>query len=85
LKKEFKETKAAKNAITPAAITPAPTSSGYGSNKFEMWRLDKVDNKKEFNMVLKDGKTYYWCNKHKYPSSNVQWMYVFHKPTDHDA
>jgi hypothetical protein len=70
LKKEFNKTKAAKNAI------PA-------SNKFEMWRLEKVDNKEEFNMVVKDGKTYYWCDKHKYPSYDVQGMCVFHKPTDH--
>ena len=80
LKKEFNEVKAAKN-ITPSI----PTPSGPGSNKFEQWRLEKVDNKEEFNMVVRDGKTYYWCNKHKYPSSNVQGMYVFHKPTEHDA
>jgi hypothetical protein len=80
LKKEFNETKAAKNAITPA-----PVPSGPGSNKFEQWHLEKVDNKKEFNMIVKDGKTYYWCDKHKYPTSEVQGMYVFHKPTDHDA
>ncbi len=80
LKKEFNETKAVKNAITPA-----PTPSGPGSNKFEMWCLEKVDNKEEFNTVVKDGKTYYWCDKHKYPSSDIQEMYVFHKPADHDA
>ena len=80
LKKEFNEVKAAKN-ITPSI----PTPSGPGSNKFEQWRLEKVDNKEEFNMVVRDGKTYYWCNKHKYPLSNVQGMYVFHKPTEHDA
>jgi hypothetical protein len=39
LKKEFNGTKAVKNAITPA---PAP--SGPGLNKFEQWRLEKVDN-----------------------------------------
>ena len=80
LKKEFNKTKAAKNAITPT-----PTLSGPGSNKFKMWRIEKVDNKEVFNMVVKDEKTYYWCHKHKYPLSNVQGMYVFHKPTDHDA
>ena len=80
LKKEFNETKAAKN-ITPS--TPNP--SGPGSNKFEQWRLEKVDNKEEFNMVVRDGKTYYWCDKHKFPLSNVQGMYVFHKLTEHDA
>ena len=36
-------------------------------------------------MVVKDGKTYYWCDKHKYSLSGIQGMYVFHKPTDHDA
>jgi hypothetical protein len=36
-------------------------------------------------MVVRDGKTYYWCDKHKCPSSNVQGMYVFHKPTEHDT
>jgi hypothetical protein len=80
LKKEFNEVKAAKT-ITPST----PTPSGSGSNKFEQWRLEKVDNKEEFNMVVRDGKTYYWCDKHKFPSSNVQGMYVFHKPTEHDA
>ncbi len=80
LKKEFNEVKSAK-IITP----PTPTPSGSGSNKFEQWRLEKVNNKEEFNMVVRDGKTYYWCDKHKYPSSNVQGMYVFHKPIEHDA
>jgi hypothetical protein len=80
LKKEFNETKAVKNAITSA---PAP--SGPGLNKFQQWRLEKVDNNEEFNRVVKDGKTYYWCDKHKFPMSDVQGMYVFHKPTDHGA
>jgi len=79
LKKVFNEFKAAK-IITPST----PTPSGPGSNKFEQWRLEKVDNKEEFNMVVRDGKTYCWCDKHKFPSSNVQGMYVFHKPTEHD-
>ncbi len=82
LKKEFNKVKAAKNIIpTPSWSTP----TGSGSSKFEQWRLEKVDNKEEFNMVVRDGKTYYWCDKHKFPTSNVQWMYVFHKPTEHDA
>jgi len=80
LKKEFNEVKAAKN-ITPS--TPTPSRSG--SNKFKQWRLEKVDNKEEFNMVLRDGKTYYWCDKHNFPSSNFQGMYIFHKPTEHDT
>ncbi len=80
LKKEFNETKAAKNAITLASVP-----SGPGLNKFEQWHLEKVDKKEEFNMIVKDGKTYYWGDKHKYPMSDVQGMYVFHKPTNHDA
>jgi len=73
LKKEFNKVKAAKS-ITPST----PTPSGPGSNKFEQWRLEKVDNKEEFNMVVRYGKTYYWCDKHKFPSSNVQGMYLYH-------
>ena len=51
LKKEFNQAKALNNTFTPA-----PASSGAGSNKFEQWRLMKVDNKEEFNMIVKDGK-----------------------------
>jgi hypothetical protein len=80
LKKEFNQAKALNNTFIQASA-----SSGAGSNKLEQLHLEKVDNKEEFNMIVKDGKTYYWCNQHKYPSSNVQGMYVFHKPTDHEA
>jgi hypothetical protein len=80
LKKEFHPAKASNNTFTPAFA-----SSGSGSNKSEQWRLEKVDNKEEFNMIMKDGRTYYWCNEHKYPLSNVQGMYVFHTPTDHEV
>ncbi len=66
LKKEFYQAKASNNTFTIAYA-----SSGAGSNKFEQWRLEKVDNKEEFNMIVKDGKTYYWCNQHKYPSSDI--------------
>jgi hypothetical protein len=50
-----------------------------------MWRLTKVNNNKEFNMVEKEGKTYYWCDKHKHPDSEQLGMYDFHKPTEHEA
>ncbi len=36
-------------------------------------------------MIMKDGKNYYWCDQHKYPLSATQGIYVFHKPTEHDA
>jgi hypothetical protein len=52
---------------------------------FQIWRLTKLNNKKEFNTVKKEGKTYYWCDKHKHPDSEQSGMYVFHKPTEHDA
>jgi hypothetical protein len=80
LRKEFHQAKALNNTFTPASA-----SSGASSNKFEQWRLEKADNKEECNMIVKGGKTYYWCNQHKYPSCNIQGMYVFHKPTDYEA
>ncbi len=54
LKREFNEVKAAKN-IT--CSTPPPR--GPGSNKFEQWCLEKVDNEEESNMIVRDGKTYF--------------------------
>ncbi len=82
LKKEFSQVKSLANTFTP---TTASCTSGPGSNKFEQWRLEKIDNKEEFNMIVKNGKKYYWCDKHKYPTSDVQGMYVFHKPTEHES
>jgi len=55
----------------------------YGN--FEAWRLTKVNNNVEFNMVEKDGKKFYWCDQHQYPGCETKGMYVFHKPTEHDA
>jgi hypothetical protein len=38
-------------------------------------------------MVERDGKTWYWCDKHKYNNKGVitNGMYVTHKPDGHDA
>jgi hypothetical protein len=55
----------------------------YGN--FEAWRLTKVNNNVEFNMVEKDGKKFYWCDQHQYPGCKTKGMYVFHKPTEHDS
>ena len=59
-----------------------------GNNKyvFELWRLSKVDNKAEHNMIERDGKTWYWCNDHRYKNKGVvsNGMYVTHKPQDHE-
>jgi hypothetical protein len=47
--------------------------------------LSKINNNAKFNMVEKGNKKFYWCDEHQYPGSNVKGMYVFHKPTEHDA
>jgi hypothetical protein len=52
---------------------------------FKNWRFTKVDYKAEFNFSEKDGKTYYWCEQHKYSSSETQGMYAIYKPNEHDA
>ena len=55
------------------------------NDSFQRWRLTKVNNDKEFNMIEKEGKTYYWCDQHKHHESEQWGMYVFHKPTEHGA
>jgi hypothetical protein len=80
LKQAVSQVKASTNTFNQV-----PASSGPGSSKFEEWCLVMVDNKEEFNVIVKDGKNYYWCDQHKYPSSATQEMYVFHKPTEHEA
>jgi len=54
---------------------------------FDLWRLEKVDNKVEHNMIERDGKTWYWCDKHKYNNKGVitNGMYITHKPDGHNA
>jgi hypothetical protein len=48
LKQTVSQVKASTNTFTPA-----PALSGPGSNKFKEWHLVKVDNKEEFNMIVK--------------------------------
>jgi hypothetical protein len=73
------------------AATRVDESKPAGGNNpkyvFELWRLEKVDNKVEHNMVERDGKTWYWCDQHKYNNKGVitNGMYVTHKPDDHEA
>jgi hypothetical protein len=72
---------------TPSGGTRA---SAFNSDKniFELWRLKKVDNKAEHNMIEQNGKTWYWCNSHTTNNKSVvtQGMYIFHKPgSQHDA
>ncbi len=59
-----------------------------GNNKyiFDLWHLDKVENKLEYNMIEHDGKTWYWCNDHCYNNKGVvtNGMYATHKPHHHE-
>ena len=66
-------------------LTNKTPSGDKNYGNFEAWRLTKVDNKVEFNMVEKDGKKFYWCDEHQYPDCETRGMYVFHKPTEHDT
>jgi hypothetical protein len=72
-----------KSSMGPAADKPQTSLRNYGN--FEVWRLVKINNNAEFNMVEKGNKKFHWCDEHQYPGSDVKGMYVFHKPTEHDA
>jgi hypothetical protein len=74
----------------PTTLAGGVVTGGSNSGKyiFELWRLEKVDNKAEHNMIEQDGKTWYWCNDHKYNNKGAvtQGIYVFHKSgAEHDA
>ena len=72
-----------KSSKRPAADKPQTSLRNYGN--FEAWRLVKNKQQSEFNMVEKGDKKFCWCDKHQYPGSDVKGMYVFHKPTEHEA
>ena len=62
-------------------------ADGPAKYVFQLWRLEKIYNKAEHNMVERDGKTWYWCDKHRYNNKGVitNGMYVTHKPDEHGA
>jgi hypothetical protein len=64
---------------------------GTSNNRyvFEHWCVERVNNNAEHNMIERDGKTWYWCDKHKYNNQQKvvvsEGNYVTHKPEDHDT
>ncbi len=76
-----------KNASDKSNSSAPKKSSSSAKNygNFEAQRLTKVNNGADFNMIEKDSKKYFWCDQHQYPGCNTSGMYVFHKPTEHDA
>ncbi len=76
-----------KNASDKSNSSAPKKSSSSAKNygNFEAWCLTKVNNGADFNMIEKDGMKYFWCDQHQYPGCDTSGMYVFHKPTEHDA
>ena len=70
----------------PPKLDEGKPTGGPARYLFELWRVEKFDNKAEHNMVERDGKTWYWCDRHKYNNKGVisNGMYVTHKPDGHD-
>jgi hypothetical protein len=56
-------------------VKKEPSNNG----RFEEWRLIKVDNKAEHNMIEHNGKKWYWCDKH-YRNNKKCGMYCTHTP-----
>ncbi len=59
LKTAFNQIKIDKSTKPHSENTPKQLCNQNDS--FQMWRLTKVNNDNKFNMVEKEGKTYYWC------------------------
>ncbi len=51
-----------------------PGGAGGGRYVFQLWRLEKVNNNANHNMVERDGKTWYWCDKHTYNNKGKECM-----------
>ena len=57
------------------------SGNSNGNSKYltiDAWRMKKTE-----PMVQRDGKTWYWCQKHVSPGK-YEGLYVTHKPEDHD-
>ncbi len=85
------KTEISKLKASPMQNNSGTTVKGTSNNKyvFELWRVERVNNNAEHNMIKRNGKTWYWCNKQKYNNQQkgvvTEGMYVTHKPEDHDA
>jgi hypothetical protein len=78
-------TKNASDKSSYGSTVDKPPASAKNYGNFEAWYLVKININAEFNMVEKGDKKYYWCNEHQYPGSDVKGIYVFHKPSEHNA
>ena len=60
--------------------------SGKGTPSIAEWRVEKVDNGKEFNQVEMHGREYYWCEDGHFYDGKKCGMYCNHKPgAEHQA
>ena len=77
LQKSYKPSNPHQNKTTLSTITQ---KQPYRKPKFDLpsWRKKKTKDSLKI-----DGKTYYWCPKHKYEGDH-DGLYVLHKPEDHD-
>jgi hypothetical protein len=83
LKTEFQSLSKNASVKSKESSSDKSSSSAKSYGNFEAWRLTKVNNGVEFNMVEKGDKKFYWCDEHQYPNHPTKGMYVFHKPTEH--
>ena len=85
--KSLRDTLANLNATnTKSATGSTPTGTKLKSEDLNPnWRITKVENGNEFNMVIVDGKKYWWCpTGHKWDGAERP-LYVTHKPgAQHD-
>ena len=75
------EVKSLKETISKLQTKPSTSDTGLKSTDLDPnWRITKVENGLEHNMVVVDGKSYWWCpDGHKW-NGEERAMYVTHKP-----
>ena len=75
------EVKSLKETISNLKSQPPTSNDGLKSSDLDAnWRITKVENGLEHNMVVVDGKSYWWCpDGHKW-NGEERPLYVTHKP-----